>query len=221
MIIQSEKSFWVFDLDDTLYKEADFLRSGLLSVAARINELYGKDISADIIEWQNKGEKDIFLKVCQTLNLSNNVKEALLWHYRLHKPDISLSEETKEILHWLQEHSQGVAILTDGRSITQRAKLLQLGLDYIPAYISEEYSSEKPELLRFEYIMNAHPAKNYVYVGDNPKKDFFAPKKLGWQTVGLKGDERNIHSQELSGLAKVYLPDLWVETISKLKSYIC
>lgn len=221
MIIQSKKSFWVFDLDDTLYKEADFLKSGLLSVAARINELYRKDISADIIGWHDKGEKDIFLKICQTLKLSNNVKEALLWHYRLHEPDITLHEEVKEFLHWLQDHSQGVAILTDGRSITQRAKLLQLGLDYIPAYISDEYSSEKPELLRFEHIMNDHPANNYIYVGDNPKKDFLAPKKLGWQTIGLIADERNIHSQELSSLSNDYLPDLWVETIPKLKSYIC
>lgn len=221
MIIQNEKSFWVFDLDDTLYKEVDFLKSGLLSVAARIKELYGKDISVDVMKWYLKGEKDIFLKVCRILNLPNNVKESLLWYYRLHIPDISLSEDTLDVLRWLQESSQGLAILTDGRSITQRAKLLQLGLGHLPAYISEEYSSEKPETLRFECIMNAHPASNYIYIGDNPKKDFFAPNKLGWQTIGLIADERNIHSQDVSGLSEDHLPDVWIEKFSQLKSCIC
>lgn len=221
MIIQSRESFWVFDLDDTLYKEVDFLRSGLVSVASLLNELYGKDISTDILEWHKCGEKDIFLRICQAFNLPSEAKESFLWHYRLHRPNISLSAEVMELLHWLNTHTKGIAILTDGRILTQKTKLLQLGLSHAPAYISEEYSSEKPELLRFELIMESYPAENYIYVGDNPKKDFFAPKKLGWKTIGLIADDRNIHLQELCRLSEDYLPHLWIKKLSQIKSYIC
>ncbi len=221
MIIRGRKSFWVFDLDDTLYKEVDFLRSGLASVANVIKKLYGKDISSDIWEWHKNSEKDIFLKMCQALNLTIETKESLLWHYRLHEPNISLAAEVEELLRWLNLNTKGIAILTDGRSLTQKAKLLQLGLGHVPAYISEEFASEKPELLRFELIMAAYPADSYIYVGDNPKKDFFAPKRLGWKTIGLIADDRNIHLQDLGCLSEDYLPHLWIKKLSQIKSFIC
>ena len=28
--------------------------------------------------------------------------------------------------------------------------------------------------------------KNFVYISDNPKKDFFAPNELGWKTIRYK-----------------------------------
>lgn len=36
----------------------------------------------------------------------------------------------------------------------------------------------------------------FYYVGDNTEKDFLAPNDLGWTTVCLLDDGRNIHKQD-------------------------
>jgi len=44
--------------------------------------------------------------------------------------------------------------------------------------------------------MRAHSgASRFVYVGDNPTKDFIAPNRLGWITVMVR-HERNLHPAE-------------------------
>jgi len=46
-------------------------------------------------------------------------------------------------------------------------------------------------LLRSEYGISfsgilKFPDKKYLYISNNPKKDFFAPKKLNWFTIRFK-----------------------------------
>ena len=58
----------------------------------------------------------------------------------------------------------------------------------------------------------------YVYVGDNPRKDFLAPNSLGWFTVGIRSSGRNIHPQELDGAPEGQMPDLWIDHFNDLLS---
>lgn len=109
-----------------------------------------------------------------------------------------------------------VAVLTDGRSVTQRLKLNALGLGGWPAYISEEYGSPKPALDRFKAIAQRYPAKHYVYVADNVQKDFIGCNSLGWIGIGMRGGQRNIHSQVLVGVPDESLPAYWVESWEEL-----
>jgi putative hydrolase of the HAD superfamily len=211
----SMKSIYVFDLDDTLYKEADYRTSGFREVALWVKKLYGNAVEIELQSFQDQGEQDIFAAVCRLVNLPLTVKESLLWLYRLHTPVIHLCESTKQVLKHFESISK-VVIVTDGRSVTQRLKLRALALDHLPVYISEEYESEKPNLLRFERIMNDFPASRYVYVADNPAKDFIAPNALGWVTIGLRDDGRNIHSQHIKELPKAYLPSRWINNIREL-----
>ncbi|MCM8525224.1 MAG: HAD family hydrolase [Lentisphaeraceae bacterium] len=204
----------VFDLDDTLYKEKEYVLSGLKAVAEFVSKLYGKDFHINLREWYNQGEKDIFSKLCNALQLPESVKSSFIWKYRLHEPDISLDNETAKVLSALQNDNVITIILTDGRSVTQRLKLGSLGLENLPIYISEEYSSEKPEKIRFEKIESKHKAKHYFYIGDNPKKDFLAANELGWVSIGLIGDEDNIHSQNMENLEEIYLPQFSANSIS-------
>ncbi len=69
--------------------------------------------------------------------------------------------------------------------------------------------------------MRDMPAAEYVYVGDNPKKDFIAPNSLGWLTIGLRDDGRNIHKQDLSNLDPEQLPSLWIESLEELLTHVC
>jgi putative hydrolase of the HAD superfamily len=215
------ETVFVFDLDDTLYRELDYVLSGKMHVFKRLSELYGLDLSTplDVVFGENDG--DFIGRACEYLNLPITVKETLLWDYRLHSPNISLSEKVSNLIHELSEDAVDVAILTDGRSLTQRLKLRSLGLDHLSAYISEEYESAKPNPKRFELIAKRFPQKNLVYVGDNPAKDFLSPNNLGWITFGVKDRGLNIHSQELSGLDLNYHPRFWLSDVENLKDYLC
>lgn len=209
----------VFDLDDTLYSEDYYNESGVIAVCEELKRLYGTDIKKELLV-ARIAKVDIWEKACLLLALPLSVKESLIWLYRLHHPSINLDKVTLDVFHNIKKSAKHVAILTDGRSITQRQKLLTLGLLNFSLYISEEHSSEKPDLMRFEQLMNDLPAENYVYIGDNPKKDFIAPNKLGWQTIGLKGGGGNIHSQEVKGLPLRNLPNNWVGDISEVVDLI-
>lgn len=60
--------------------------------------------------------------------------------------------------------------------------------------------------------MNRYPdCHGFTYVGDNLKKDFIAPNALGWLTVCLKDDGRNIHKQEVEDLEEGMRPKRWIE----------
>jgi putative hydrolase of the HAD superfamily len=111
---------------------------------------------------------------------------------------------------------KSLVILTDGRSVTQRLKIEALGLTRFPVYISEEFSSEKPSSERFLKIVCKFECNKYVYIADNPQKDFLAPNSLGWHTIGLRGDQRNIHSQNIDALPEEYLPNIWIDSLSDL-----
>jgi putative hydrolase of the HAD superfamily len=112
-------------------------------------------------------------------------------------------------------------ILTDGRSITQRLKLHALGLSHLKAYISEEWASEKPDDRRFRQIMVDFQAASYVYVADNPRKDFVAPNLLDWLTVGLRASGKSIHSQDCEGLPSGYSPRKWIRGWDELMESLC
>jgi len=209
-------SVFVFDLDDTLYHEADYQRSGFREVARRLEGVCGFRLDSSLDEFMAENGSDILGGFCQAAGLPDAARESLLWIYRLHEPDIHLSDSVKRTITVLESRSAGLAILSDGRSITQRLKLRALGLLNIPAYISEDYADEKPSQLRFQKIMRDMPARHYIYVADNPQKDFIAPNRLGWTTIGLIDQPENVHSQVLSELSDDFFPLLWIKNFSDL-----
>jgi putative hydrolase of the HAD superfamily len=212
------ETVFVLDLDDTLYQEVDYQFSGFKEVLCKIRQIYGKNLDEEFNKLIQKGSSDVLQSLCDAAGLPDTVKESLLWIYRLHQPNISLVKDVRDFISFLQQDAAGVAILTDGRSFSQRSKLKALGLSRLPAYISEEYGDMKPSPLRFEAIMRDMPAIQYLYVADNPERDFLAPNTLGWKTVGLLGGAQNIHSQAIEDLPEEYLPSLWIDSLKELVS---
>ena len=209
----------VFDLDDTLYQEDEYNRSGVIAVATEIRKLYGKNITEQLLAVR-KRKGDIWESACKLLSLPLSVKEAMLWMYRLHNPTIGLNKKVSHLVRAISASAQEVIILTDGRSITQRIKLSTLGLLKYPLYISEEHSSSKPEETRFKHIMEDFVAKYYVYIADNPAKDFIAPNSLGWKTVGVRGSAKNVHEQKIDGLTDKQMPDFWVDHFTEVVEFL-
>ncbi len=212
----------VFDLEDTLYQEIDFLKSGYHAVTDYLTQSFGiQDVYEEMIEAYQDGEKDVFQKVLDGYHLTVD-KLALTDVYRYHIPQIHLDNNVKSVLAQLKDKCH-LAMITDGRPKTKRNIINALGLsdffDWPDIYISDEVGHLKTAPYSFEKIMERYPDCEYIYVGDNPAKDFLAPNKLGWLTVCLLDNGQNIHPQDFT-LASEYLPQRTIKDITELLEII-
>ena len=208
----------VFDLDDTLFKEIDFVRSGFNAVASTIAAPSEAGLLAkEMFEEFEKGSTDVFSFALERAHKTETSKEVLLELYRNHQPNIEMIKESQLFLDKVIQKEMKRGLLTDGRSHTQRNKLVALGLEeaFDPIIISEELGSTKPALQNYKAFETHHQATDYVYIGDNPSKDFVTPKKLKWMTICLRDDGRNIHPQNLK-VAPEYQPAYFVDSLDEL-----
>lgn len=191
-------SKFVFDLDDTLYSERDYSISALQFFGHRCEELkYSPDTTKELIACYKTGEINPINVVCLNYGIPDKTKYCLIAEMQAHTPKINLRSDAEQLLEKLRAEDIDYSIVTDGRSVTQRAKISALGLnDAKLIMISEEIGTKKPNSKAFIKIAENHPSANYLYVGDNPRKDFIAPNKLGWLSVMLRDRGINIHSQE-------------------------
>ncbi len=215
----------VFDLDDTLYNEIDFLISSYNEISQFLSKIKGVDKSQneifDYMYSKYLDKKNTFEQVISFLNIQNITVFDLLDLYRNHIPNICLSDNTKELLDYLIEQEFILGIITDGRSIQQRNKIKALNLEsYISGLIiSEEFGSEKPNLENFKFFEQKFPDANYTYIGDNINKDFIAPNELNWNTICLLDNGKNIHNQSLSHPIS-HLPKIYIKNIKEIKEII-
>ena len=211
---------FVFDLDDTLYKEWEYRKSGIKFVIKKLESIYGEKNSKIICYDSVASFDDPMEEICRAFALPKNAKESLIWLYRLHSPSIVLADGVQDFFCHMQNVSKK-CILTDGRSVTQRLKLNALGLSHVPMFVSEELGFTKEEEGGVIAIERLFGAKNYVYVGDNPRKDFLIPNQRNWLTFGVKGDDRNIHDQVCSDLSHAFFPRHWIKSFTDLRGFFC
>ena len=193
----------VFDLDDTLYDEKQFVYSGFLEVANWISEM-SKRPSNVIYESMVKdlsvnGRGEVFNNALKKYFhiTKKNIKKCISI-YRLHKPRINLEKDVVDLLMELGK-TYKLYIVTDGNKIVQNNKIKYLGVEkYIKkAFITYRYglTASKPSLKCFEIIKNIEKInwQELVYIGDNPNKDFVNLNKVNAITIRvLQGDYANI-----------------------------
>lgn len=188
----------VFDLDDTLYKEIDFLKSAFRAIALWLEQLYKIKGVYNYMLTCYEQRLDVFLCVNAEYKLDISL-EVLINKYRVHIPNLSLSETVERFLRTMYEAGFILGIITDGRNITQSNKIRALGLNRFISWenciISETFGYSKPSLEAFLHFQNKYLKAEYYYIGDNVNKDFLAPNNLGWTTICLRDDGRNIHKQ--------------------------
>ncbi|KAG1648929.1 Glyceraldehyde 3-phosphate phosphatase [Nymphon striatum] len=138
-----------------------------------------------------RNKQDVFGYISSTYQLD---KQELIHRYRNHIPNIKPFDGVLDTLQKIKDSKGKLAIITDGRSITQRNKLKKLGLlpffDFI--IVSEEIGTEKPHELNYKSVENHFNLKNYFYIADNFKKDFITPKKLDFYDTLV---HRTVHPQ--------------------------
>jgi len=210
---------FVFDLDDTLYKEKDYKISGLKYLISLLEDLF-PDNKFTVSIQDLLSEDDPLECLRGIYNLDISAKDSLLWAYRTHRPAIQLSKEVEYLLDELIKKDFPVYILTDGRELTQKLKIDSLGLNHLPCMISESYNEVKPGKKRFEIISKKHPLASKYYIGDNVEKDFRAPNELDWVTIGLTPDDDNIHKVESTNLKEQDFPDHWIDSFTELNGFL-
>ncbi len=166
----------VFDLDDTIYDEVDFVKSGFLEIANYLHkpELY--NFMWD--KFQSEGSGKIFNYLINDFDIKIPI-EKLVEIYRFHKPNIKLSPEMIIIFEKINSLKIKTALISDGHYIMQKNKFNSLGLEkYIefPVF-TDFYQTNKPNIKPYKIVMNYFKNYNkFIYIADNPKKDFLALK---------------------------------------------
>lgn len=199
-LIVNDNSYIVFDLDDTLYLERNFVESGFRYIESLLIREAGRPLIDEMMERFDRRE-DVFAWLIGEFALSPDKNKAwLLEKYRTHSPDIQLGEDVKVLLSQLRSLGVPMGLMTDGRSVTQRNKIAALGIedDFADILISEEFGSAKPDPRNYRFFAEKYPGRDFTFFGDNTGKDFIVPAQLGWTTVCLKCSGNNIHAQDFS-----------------------
>lgn len=185
----------IFDMDDTLYPEADFVRSGHRAVAERVWKDLSVDIEPELRRRFAAGQRgDLMSAALAALDVKTPheyVGRVLVPVYREHTPVIRPHVETVPVLTQLRSRGHRLALLSDGWAEVQRSKLSALGLEglFDEIVITDELGREawKPSTVGFERILTTLgvTASEAMYVSDNPHKDFAGPHRLGMRTVRI------------------------------------
>ncbi len=191
----------IFDLDDTLYNEKQYVRSGYAAVARYL----GRQDAADAL-WQCFERKEPAIDTYLSRIGEMAKKADCLRIYREHMPDICLNPGTAEIIATLHSRGVKVGIITDGRPAGQRRKIEALGLESMvdDIIITDELGGEqfrKPCDIAFRILQRRWkiPFGQLIYIGDNMSKDFQAPKQLGMQWALVRNPESLYQTETCCG----------------------
>ncbi|MFZ0034132.1 MAG: HAD family hydrolase, partial [Sedimentisphaerales bacterium] len=173
-----------FDLDDTLYDELDYCKSGFKAVAQSLSNLVDVLSPEEIFDslWQQftaGNRTKTFNSALDDLGISynNETIQKMIETYRSHKPKIKLPADSGKVLRQLSG-KYTLALLTDGFLPAQQLKVQALKIEkYFKCIIYTEQLGRqfwKPSPAGFEKLiqtLNAKP-QDTAYVADNQAKDF-------------------------------------------------
>jgi putative hydrolase of the HAD superfamily len=210
----------VFDLDDTLYSERDYVLSGFSAVDVWLQET--KQVggfAALATERFQAGQRGRIFDECLSdlgLGAGPEIVRQMLAVYREHKPMLKLFPDAVQTLLHVYKCAMNLALITDGYAAVQLHKIHALGLESIIKYriITDEMgrSHWKPSPEPFRRVMThfGGDPSGFAYVGDNPHKDFIGCRPLGWQSVRVRrpGSEYAAYTASLEEAADVEIIEL-------------
>lgn len=192
----------IFDLDDTLYSEKQYVKSGYKAVAKLLGD---ESLTNRLWEYFENGKPAID-ELLNELGCSDK-KDECLEAYREQMPEITLYDGVVDLILELKNKGIKAGIITDGRVSGQKKKLQALGLDKMvdDIIITDELGGvqfRKPCDIAFRIMQHRWgiPFEQLVYVGDNAEKDFQAPKQLGMRTLCFENEEGLYFKGDIVGI---------------------
>ncbi len=187
----------VFDLDDTLYPERDFIASGFEAVAAwaegrlGVGCIEGKAELMSLFERGIRGDTFDQWLAARGLAPDKELIATMVRVYREHQPRLRPYAEVSPLLARLRPRYR-LGLVSDGPLAMQRRKLAALGLrdEFEAVVLSDEWGPEawKPSPGPFEEVLErlGVASRRAVYVADNPGKDFLGARRAGMSSVRLR-----------------------------------
>ncbi len=186
-----------FDLDDTLYPEVDYVKSGFRAVSPVLSRWAGiprRRAEEELWEAFCAERHKAFDRVLEKYGCFAPERVAfLLAVYRSHLPRLALFPDGKEALHFLSSRPVKVAVLTAGWHFAQAQKVRALGLyQYLDVVVYTDLLGSrdfwKPNPLGYQLLLRRAGCQGSeaVYVGDNPVKDFRGAGDEGLLTVWVR-----------------------------------
>jgi len=213
----NQHSVVVFDLDDTLYNEIEYLKSAYSYIAKHLDTENWKSLYTIMLSIY-RSKENVFNFLAEEYDVEIH---SLIELYRNHNPEIELFDDVLDIINSIKVNKGKLGIITDGRVKTQSAKLKALGIENLfdKIIISEALGTEKPNEANYKAIETLLIGSDYFYIADNIKKDFVTPNALGWTTIGLVDNGLNIHSNAYKHSTKAYMPEHFILSYKELKIY--
>lgn len=218
----------VFDLDDTLYPEKEYVFSGFRAVAAWIENQFGIPTELGFVELCHLFEQGVRGNTFnQWLNKHQLMSERLIGQlisiYREHSPQIRPYFDAVGALQKIGKSSK-LGIISDGPLLMQQRKVDALGIKHFFDCIvfSDVWGRENWKPSKRPYVeallqLQSQPELT-VYVGDNPLKDFYGARACGWHSVWLKHE--NGEYTHLAPPAPSYMPHVIVDSFQELVGYL-
>ena len=208
----------VFDLDDTLISEREYIKSGYHHIAGVIEDKFERDknqVFDDLTSLFNVSTLNVFNRLYDKYKIeySKEMILDLVKEYRGHFPDIQFYNDVIPCLSELKKSGVKVGIITDGYATAQRQKLKAIQADeyFDEIIVTDELGREywKPHPKAFE-LMKEKFRVNFdemIYVGDNPEKDFYISKTYPIKTVRIIRDGVHKDNFYLDGIREDFIID--------------
>lgn len=222
------KKIIVFDLDDTLISEKDYINSGFNIISKKIAEDYklsDEKIKKKMNEFFCLNSTNLFNRILDYFKVKYDLDyiKKLVLIYRNHIPKIELYDDAREMLEFLSKNNYRLGMITDGYKEAQKNKIMALDIQKYFEYIiiTDELGREfwKPSEIPYKIIKEKFECEytDMIYIGDNIEKDFITANKLGIKTIQIlrkNGIYQNSKKQ------KEYHPKKIIKNLKNLKNLL-
>ena len=173
----------VFDLDDTLISEKEYVLSGFKTVSKDISFKYNlnfEKVYEKMIVLFNESSQRVFDRILESFDIEYSKEDIvnLISIYRRHEPKIKFYDDVMPTIDKLKQIGIKIGIITDGYKETQRRKIKALRCEdlFDEIIVTDELGREfwKPHEKAYRIIAEKLDVKLHemIYVGDNDTKDF-------------------------------------------------
>jgi putative hydrolase of the HAD superfamily len=218
----------VFDLDDTLFPERDFVLSGFRAVAEWSSvhlDIPAELAFAELREYYEAGIRgNTFDRWLTQHHIpAESMTSKLVRVYRDHTPMLTPFPEVVPLLTRLGK-SYRLGLVSDGDLGVQQRKFkaLQLAELFDAVIFSDTWGRQAWKPSHQPYLavlsnLDANPERS-VYIGDNASKDFLGARQLGMFTIQIRrpgGEYAHVEPPTAEHAADLILPSLEVALVER------
>jgi|UPI0006500392 putative hydrolase of the HAD superfamily len=197
----------IFDLDNTLYNEREYVISGFKAVAiflAKEKSLNHYAVYSSLLEsFVLNGRGNNFDYLCRKLNIDSCIISKLVDVYREHCPEISLREDI-EVFLWKLSKEYKLCLLTNGWLMPQKMKVEALRLEryFDTIFYSQQDGLDfaKPHPKYFTQVLQFYDieASEALMIGDDPIADIQGAKNLGMPHFQVRNELNDHEKQQIA-----------------------